>query len=119
MSVQILDTHQHFWKYDPVRDDWITEEMMMIRKVFDEYVDDHGFAVPAPVAETAAKPPTVSHVAAQVAKLNVSAAFDAIELRHRELEIFVFIDNDKIPRVKSYVKSFRSSASGKKTLSNV
>ena len=34
MSVQILDAHQHFWKFDPVRDDWITEEMKMIRRDF-------------------------------------------------------------------------------------
>ncbi len=29
-----IDAHQHFWKYDPVRDSWITEEMSAIRKDF-------------------------------------------------------------------------------------
>ena len=29
-----IDTHQHFWKYDPVRDAWISEEMTAIRKDF-------------------------------------------------------------------------------------
>lgn len=29
-----IDAHQHFWKFDPVRDSWITEEMSVIRKDF-------------------------------------------------------------------------------------
>ena len=29
-----IDSHQHFWKFDPVRDSWITEEMKLIRKDF-------------------------------------------------------------------------------------
>lgn len=33
MSVKI-DAHQHFWKYNPVRDRWITEELSVIRKDF-------------------------------------------------------------------------------------
>ncbi|TWI85431.1 L-fuconolactonase [Lacibacter cauensis] len=30
----IIDTHQHFWKYDPVNYSWITDEMQVIRKDF-------------------------------------------------------------------------------------
>ena len=29
-----IDAHQHFWKYDPLRDNWITDEMSVIRKDF-------------------------------------------------------------------------------------
>jgi len=29
-----IDAHQHFWKYNPVRDAWITEEMSVIQKDF-------------------------------------------------------------------------------------
>ncbi|WP_295768260.1 amidohydrolase family protein [uncultured Mucilaginibacter sp.] len=29
-----IDAHQHFWKFDPVRDNWITEEMDVIRRDF-------------------------------------------------------------------------------------
>jgi L-fuconolactonase len=29
-----IDAHQHFWKYDPVRDGWITEEMPVIKRDF-------------------------------------------------------------------------------------
>ena len=29
-----IDAHQHFWKFDPVRDSWITDEMPVIRKDF-------------------------------------------------------------------------------------
>jgi L-fuconolactonase len=29
-----IDAHQHFWNYDPVRDNWITNEMSVIRKDF-------------------------------------------------------------------------------------
>lgn len=30
----MIDSHQHFWKFDPVRDLWITEEMHVIRRDF-------------------------------------------------------------------------------------
>jgi L-fuconolactonase len=30
----IIDAHQHFWKYNPVRDAWITEDMQVIRRDF-------------------------------------------------------------------------------------
>src|SRR5215211_1721305 len=29
-----IDAHQHFWKFDPVRDNWITNEMNVIKKDF-------------------------------------------------------------------------------------
>jgi L-fuconolactonase len=29
-----IDAHQHFWKFDPVRDSWITDDMEDIRKDF-------------------------------------------------------------------------------------
>lgn len=30
----VIDAHQHFWHYDPVRHDWINEDMSVIRKDF-------------------------------------------------------------------------------------
>ena len=32
--MQKIDAHQHFWKFDPIRDNWITDEMSVIRKDF-------------------------------------------------------------------------------------
>lgn len=29
-----IDAHQHFWKYDPIRDAWITDEMKIIQRDF-------------------------------------------------------------------------------------
>jgi L-fucono-1,5-lactonase len=29
-----IDSHQHFWKFDPVRDSWITDEMAIIQNNF-------------------------------------------------------------------------------------
>jgi L-fuconolactonase len=29
-----IDAHQHFWKFDPFRDSWITDEMSVIRRDF-------------------------------------------------------------------------------------
>jgi L-fuconolactonase len=29
-----IDSHQHFWKFDPVRDSWITDDMKVIQKDF-------------------------------------------------------------------------------------
>jgi L-fuconolactonase len=32
--MKIIDSHQHFWKYEPVRDAWISEEMTVLRRDF-------------------------------------------------------------------------------------
>lgn len=32
--MQKIDAHQHFWKFDPVRDSWITSDMARIQKDF-------------------------------------------------------------------------------------
>jgi len=32
--MQKIDSHQHFWQYDPVKHDWIDDTMKMIRKDF-------------------------------------------------------------------------------------
>lgn len=32
--MQKIDAHQHFWKFDPVRDSWITDDMPAIQKDF-------------------------------------------------------------------------------------
>lgn len=29
-----IDSHQHFWRYDPHRDDWITDEMAVLKRDF-------------------------------------------------------------------------------------
>ncbi len=29
-----IDAHQHFWKFDPVRDSWITDDMAVIQRDF-------------------------------------------------------------------------------------
>ncbi|HEX8724536.1 MAG TPA: amidohydrolase family protein [Gemmatimonadaceae bacterium] len=34
MSVPRIDAHQHFWRFDPVRDAWITPDMAAIRRDF-------------------------------------------------------------------------------------
>jgi L-fuconolactonase len=32
MHYPIVDAHQHFWKYDPLRDGWMTDEMKILQK---------------------------------------------------------------------------------------
>ncbi len=32
--VHPIDAHQHFWRFNPVRDSWISEEMMVLRRDF-------------------------------------------------------------------------------------
>jgi L-fuconolactonase len=34
----VIDSHQHFWKYNPVRDRWITDDMKTIQR---DFVPDH------------------------------------------------------------------------------
>ena len=46
--MQRIDAHQHFWKFDPVRDSWITEDMAAIRRDFgpedlQPVLQQHGF----------------------------------------------------------------------------
>ncbi|GAB3533698.1 amidohydrolase family protein [Pontibacter brevis] len=46
--MQRIDAHQHFWKFDPVRDSWITEDMAKIRRNFgpedlQPLLQQHGF----------------------------------------------------------------------------
>jgi L-fuconolactonase len=43
-----IDAHQHFWKFDPVRDSWITDDMADIRRDFapedlQPVLQQHGF----------------------------------------------------------------------------
>ena len=43
-----IDAHQHFWKFDPARDSWITDEMGVIRRDFapsdlDPFLRDNQF----------------------------------------------------------------------------
>jgi L-fuconolactonase len=33
-----IDSHQHFWRYDPARDGWITEEMQVLKR---DYLPEH------------------------------------------------------------------------------
>jgi L-fuconolactonase len=30
----MIDAHQHFWKYDPIKDSWINDEMQVLRRDF-------------------------------------------------------------------------------------
>lgn len=41
-SASIIDAHQHFWIYNPVRDAWITDEMKFIQR---DFLPDHLAAV--------------------------------------------------------------------------
>ena len=29
-----IDSHHHFWRYDPLKDAWITDEMQVLKKHF-------------------------------------------------------------------------------------
>src|SRR5450631_1552758 len=34
MDFLTIDSHQHFWKFDPVRDSWITDDMQVMQRDF-------------------------------------------------------------------------------------
>ncbi|MEP7251142.1 MAG: amidohydrolase family protein [Ginsengibacter sp.] len=34
VPISVIDSHQHFWKFDPVRDSWINSDMSVIQKDF-------------------------------------------------------------------------------------
>lgn len=59
-----IDAHQHFWKFDPVRDSWINDQMKIIQRDFapedlkpllDEYHIDGCIAVQADQSEAESK----------------------------------------------------------------
>ncbi len=33
-QMKVIDAHQHFWKFDPIRDSWINDDMKVIQKDF-------------------------------------------------------------------------------------
>lgn len=33
-QIKVIDAHQHFWKFDPIRDSWINDDMTIIQKDF-------------------------------------------------------------------------------------
>jgi L-fuconolactonase len=33
-----IDSHQHFWTYEPVRDSWITDDMAILQ---DDFMPEH------------------------------------------------------------------------------
>ncbi len=33
-KIKVIDAHQHFWKFDPLRDSWINDDMKIIQKDF-------------------------------------------------------------------------------------
>ncbi len=33
-QMKVIDAHQHFWKFDPIRDNWINDDMKSIQKDF-------------------------------------------------------------------------------------
>ncbi|HTE31860.1 MAG TPA: hypothetical protein VK666_15875, partial [Chryseolinea sp.] len=46
--MQRIDAHQHFWKFDPVRDAWIDDTMRVIQRDFyptdlKPLLEQHGF----------------------------------------------------------------------------
>jgi L-fuconolactonase len=46
--MQRIDAHQHFWKYNPERDDWITDDMQVLKEDFtpiqlEPVLQQHGF----------------------------------------------------------------------------
>ena len=48
LRMPLIDAHQHFWKFDPARDSWITGEMSLIQKDFipgdlEILLQQHGF----------------------------------------------------------------------------
>ena len=43
-----IDSHQHFWEYDPVRDEWMDDSMEVLKKDFmpknlEPHLTDAGF----------------------------------------------------------------------------
>ena len=34
LRMRIIDSHQHFWKFDPIRDEWINDNMKILQRDF-------------------------------------------------------------------------------------
>ncbi|HEV7334157.1 MAG TPA: amidohydrolase family protein [Flavisolibacter sp.] len=89
--MRIIDAHQHFWKFDPVKDAWITDEMKILQRDFlpqdlEPVLQKH--AVEGCVAVQAEQSETETHFLLKLAKVNgfIKAVVGWVDLQAGNIE---------------------------------
>ena len=110
----IIDSHVHFWKFDPVRDAWITEDMNVIRQDFlpkDLYLHLNENQVEGCIAVQADQSDEETSLLLNLAKENtfIKGVVGWIDLTSEKLE-----ESLKNYQSENLIKGFRHIAEGEK-----
>jgi len=86
-----IDAHNHFWRFDPVRDNWITDDMSVIRKDFLPpdflpVLQDHGFDGCVVVQSSQSESETIFQMANAAKYPFIKAVVGWIDLQTPEVE---------------------------------
>jgi L-fuconolactonase len=108
-----LDAHQHFWKFDPVRDAWITADMQVIQRDFlpaDLLKEINTHKIDGTIAVQADESETETRFLLEQAEENdfIKGVVGWIDLKHEMLDIQLQ-EWKKFPKLKG----FRTITQGK------
>ena len=108
-----LDSHQHFWKFDPVRDAWITADMQVIQRDFlpaDLLIEINAQKIDGTIAVQADESETETRFLLEQAEENdfIKGVVGWIDLKHEMLDIQLQ-EWKKFPKLKG----FRTITQGK------
>ena len=108
-----LDSHQHFWKFDPVRDAWITADMQVIQRDFlpaDLLKEINTHKIDGTIAVQADESETETRFLLEQAEENdfIKGVVGWIDLKHEMLDIHLQ-EWKKFPKLKG----FRTITQGK------
>jgi L-fuconolactonase len=108
-----IDAHQHFWKFDPVRDAWITEDMQVIQRDFlpaDLLKEIHLQKIDGTIAVQAAESENETRFLLELAEENdfIKGVVGWIDLKQDMLDIRLQ-EWKKFPKLKG----FRTITQGK------
>jgi L-fuconolactonase len=87
-----IDAHQHFWKFDPVRDSWITDDMQAIQRDFlpaDLFIEINAQKIDGTIAVQAAESETETRFLLELAEENnfIKGVVGWIDLKDELLEV--------------------------------
>jgi L-fuconolactonase len=108
-----IDAHQHFWKFDPVRDSWITDDMQVIQRDFlpdDLFKEINTQKIEGTIAVQAAESETETRFLLELAEENefIKGVVGWIDLKHEMIDI-------QLQEWKKFskLKGFRNITQGK------
>jgi L-fuconolactonase len=101
-----IDSHQHFWKFDPVRDSWINDDMEIIRRDFlpnDLSVEISKAGIDGTIAVQADESETETHFLLELAAENdfIKGVVGWVDLKHELVDLQLH-EWKKYPKLKGF-----------------